>query len=195
VNRLVIASTNPHKIYEVRAALADLKGWEIVAQSSDIIPAEETGATLMENAVLKAVHTSRFVDDLVLADDSGLCVDVLDGRPGVFSHRYADTDLSRIQRVLTELQSVPDKDRGAAFVCALALARKGKVEWTDEGRVDGFINREPKGSNGFGYDPIFLVSEYDRTMAELSIEEKNKTSHRGRALRKLVQHFAGSGRL
>src|SRR5207249_558968 len=128
-------------------------------------------------------------------DDSGLCVDALDGRPGIFSNRYAATDISQIDRVLFEMRGVPDNQRTARFVCALALAQKREVEWTVQCRVEGRIIWDPHGSNGFGYDPIFFIPEFNRTMAELSIEEKNRTSHRGRALHELVRHFAVSGRL
>jgi XTP/dITP diphosphohydrolase len=195
VNRIVVATTNPNKVYEVRSALASLGNWEVQPQPSNISPVDETGATFLDNAILKAVHTSQSVDDLVLADDSGLCVDALDGRPGVLSHRYAGSDPERIRRILAEMQGVPEEKRSAAFICALALARHGRIEWTGEGRVDGTINDAPAGTNGFGYDPIFLIPEYGRTMAELTIAEKNATSHRGRALREFVQHFTGLGRL
>ena len=169
--------------------LAVLQGWETSEQPHAVPEIEETGATFLDNAILKAVHSSRFVDDVVLADDSGLCIDALNGRPGVFSNRYAADDRARIHRVLSEMESVPDADRGAAFVCALALAGHGEVIWTGEGRVEGVINREPRGTNGFGYDPIFYLPELGRTMAELTAEEKNRISHRGRALEELMRHF------
>jgi XTP/dITP diphosphohydrolase len=193
MKRLVIASTNPNKIFEFRSALVSLPGVEIVAQPPEVPSIEETGTTFMENAVLKAVHASRFVDDPVLGDDSGLCVDALGGRPGLFSHRYAESEEARIGRVLREMIGIPIEKRDAAFVCALALALKGRVIWTGEGRVPGRIHDAPQGTNGFGYDPIFFVPEFDRTMAELTSEEKNQTSHRGRAVQLFLEHVGRSG--
>jgi XTP/dITP diphosphohydrolase len=191
MRRIILATRNQHKVVEVQGGLAGLTGWQVVAQPDSIPEIEETGSTFVENAILKALHTSGFCNDLVLADDSGLCVDALGGRPGVFSARYAATDGERIQRILSELTSVPDERRTAAFVCALALTQRGKVIWTGEGRVDGRITQSPAGMNGFGYDPIFWIPEFSRTMAELTFEEKNRTSHRGRALAEL-QHFLRS---
>jgi XTP/dITP diphosphohydrolase len=195
MRRIILATRNPHKVEEVQAALTSLDGWSVEAQPDSIPEVDETGTTFVENAILKAVHTSGFGDDLVLADDSGLCVDALDGRPGVFSARYAATDPERIQRLLAELDTVSTERRAASFVCALALAQHGNVIWTGEGRVDGRIHREVTGKNGFGYDPIFWIPEFNRTMAELTRDEKNRISHRGRALRELKQHFTGSVRL
>ena len=187
MKRLVVATRNLNKVREVRSVLAPLQDWELREQPDTVPEIEETGATFTDNAILKAVHTSRFVDDFVLADDSGLCVDALDGRPGVFSNRYAAGDSERIQRVLREMESIPDPQRGAAFVCALALARHGEVVWSGEGRVEGSINRQPRGTNGFGYDLIFHIPELARTMAELTAEQKNEISHRDRALRELCK--------
>jgi XTP/dITP diphosphohydrolase len=195
VKRLVVATTNANKVREFQSALAVLHGWEVRVQPDTVPAIEETGTTFLENAVLKAVNTSRFVNDLIVADDSGLCIDALDGRPGVFSNRYAADDRSRIERVLAEMRAVPDASRGAAFVCALALAEKGNVVWTVEGRVEGTIGRSPKGENGFGYDPVFFIPEFGSTMAELTLDEKNRVSHRGRALAELVKHFRLSDRL
>jgi non-canonical purine NTP pyrophosphatase (RdgB/HAM1 family) len=195
MRRIILATRNPHKVEEVQAALSHLHHWSIEPQPDSIPEVDETGTTFVENAILKAAHASGFVEDLVLADDSGLCVDALDGRPGVFSARYAPSDPERIQRLLAELNAVPGERRTAAFVCALALAHRGDVIWTGEGRVDGSITRVANGTNGFGYDPIFWIPEFNRTLAELTREEKNRTSHRGRALRELEQHFAGSLRL
>jgi XTP/dITP diphosphohydrolase len=192
VKRLVLGTGNAHKVYEVRSALASYPEYEIVAQPDTVPAVDETGRTFLENAVIKAVHTSHYVDDLVLADDSGLCIDALDGRPGIYSARYVDgTDQDRVDYVLKEMQDVAEEQRTAAFVCALALARRGEVIWTGEGRVVGRITHAPVGSKGFGYDPIFWIPQFNRTMAELTIDEKNQTSHRGRALKEFVKHFTG----
>ena len=195
MRRLIVATTNPNKIREFQSSLEGLGDWEVVVQPELVPAVEETGATFIDNAVLKATHTSAFVDDFVIADDSGLCIDALDGRPGVFSNRYAPTDPERINRVLAEMNSVPDSRRDAAFVCALALAHHGAVLWTGEGRVEGTIGRTPRGHNGFGYDPIFYIPEFAKTMAELTLDEKNRISHRGRALKEFVRHFIASDRL
>src|SRR5262249_39260735 len=138
-----------------------------------------------ENASQKAVHYSRLVDAVVVADDSGLCVHALHDAPGIQSARYAPTAHERNARVLAELAAASSPDRQATFVCALALARRGVVIWTTEARLDGQITREPCGSFGFDYDPIFQVAELGRTLAELTPDEKNQTSHRARALAKL----------
>jgi XTP/dITP diphosphohydrolase len=186
VKRLILGTNNPHKVLEVQAALADLADWEIQPQPAAIAEIAETGDTFEACAIQKALHVSRQVRDLVLADDSGLCVDALEGRPGVLSKRYAPTDRERIARLLGELEGVAEPQRSAHFICALALARDGEVVWTGEGRIDGRIVHEPRGTNGFGYDPIFWIPEFNRTMAELSVERKNTISHRGRALQQFL---------
>jgi len=186
LTRLVLATTNSHKVEEIQAAIAASTDWSVEPQPDFVPEIEETATTFIENAILKAVHVSKLVDGLVLGDDSGLCIDALDGRPGVFSARYASNAAERILRVLTEMASVNDERRGAVFVCALALARGGEVMWTTEGRVEGRITHKPMGTHGFGYDPIFWIPELGKTMAELTQESKNLTSHRGRALRQLA---------
>ena len=125
-----------------------------------------------------------------MADDSGLAVDFLGGRPGIYSARYASTDSERNEKLLTELRDVPDTQRGAQFVCALALARDGRLEWKVEESVAGQIVEEPAGLNGFGYDPLFLLPGLGRTMSEIDPAIKNRISHRGRALAHLLAHLA-----
>jgi XTP/dITP diphosphohydrolase len=191
VKRLVVGTTNRNKVVEIQSALHTLKGWIVEALPADVRDVEETGSTFLENAIQKALHFSRNVDALVLADDSGLYIEALDGRPGIYSARYASDALSRIARVLREMEDVSDERRNARFVCALALARAGSLIWTVEKDVRGRIVRAPSGTHGFGYDPIFYVPEAGRTMAELTLEEKDKLSHRGRALVEL-QRFLGS---
>jgi non-canonical purine NTP pyrophosphatase (RdgB/HAM1 family) len=182
VNRLIIATTNAGKVVEIRSALGEIPGWTLSALPAGIPSIEETGGTFLDNAILKAEHYSKFVDDLTLADDSGLCVAALDGRPGVHSARYAENPPARIKRILQEMKPVPDGRRDAAFYCALALSRAGKIIWTVQGDVAGFIAHAPSGSSGFGYDPVFVLPDLNRTMADLSTEEKNRLSARGKAL-------------
>jgi XTP/dITP diphosphohydrolase len=189
VNRLIIGTTNAGKVIEIRSALGEISGWTLNALPAGIPSIEETGETFIENAVLKAEHYSRFVDGLTLADDSGLCVAAMDGRPGVHSARYAENPPARIKRILQEMKSVPDGRRDAAFYCALALARGGKIIWTVQGDVEGVIAHAPSGSSGFGYDPVFVLPELNRTMADLSTEEKNRLSARGKALVELRKYL------
>jgi len=182
VKRLAIGTTNLYKVQEIRSALITLTGWTVETPPHRTPDVEETGSTFLENAIQKALHFSRYVDALTLADDSGLCIDALGGRPGIHSARYAHDADSRITRVLQEMDNVPDEQRSAQFVCALALARNGKLIWTVVRDVHGRITRVPAGTYGFGYDPIFYLTQHGRTMAELTAKEKEKISHRGRAL-------------
>jgi XTP/dITP diphosphohydrolase len=185
MHRLVIATTNTGKVIEIRSAMGDVAGWSLDALPDGIPSIAETGETFIDNAILKARHYSNVVPDLTLADDSGLCVAALGGRPGVHSARYAPDPPSRIKRILQEMQSVPDGQRHAVFYCALVLARAGKVIWTVQGEVAGIIAHEASGTGGFGYDPVFLLPELNRTMGELSTEDKNRISARGKAIAEL----------
>lgn len=182
MKRLIIGTTNAGKVIEIQSALGELPGWSLEALPPGTPPIEETAATFLENAILKGAHYSRLVDGLVLADDSGLCVDALGGRPGVHSARYAEDPPARIKRILQEMKAVPDGRRNATFYCALALGREGKIIWTVQGEVTGVISHAPSGNSGFGYDPVFLLPELNRTMADLSTEDKNRLSARGKAL-------------
>ncbi len=202
---LLIATTNPHKIEEISAVLGSL-GLECIGLG-DLGGAfdepVEDGETFEDNAAIKALAYAGMTGRLCLADDSGLEIDALDGRPGVYSARYADApgDLGRTERdrlnnarVLRELDCVPDEARTARFVCSLCLARPNgqileQVRGTFEGRI-GTPPRVPSGSNGFGYDPLFLVGpHFERTSAELPPPEKNAMSHRGEALRRLADRL------
>jgi XTP/dITP diphosphohydrolase len=185
VKRLIVASTNAGKIREVSMSLSDLPDWN-VESVPDLPEIEETGTTFMENATLKASHYSRFLADLTLADDSGLCVTALDGRPGLHSARYAPTAEERNKRLLAELKERGDSvDRSASFYCAFAVARHGTIVWTVQTELPGHIAETPAGDFGFGYDPIFIVPEDGRTLAQMFAEEKNQISARGKALRAL----------
>src|SRR5262245_56495963 len=192
MTRLVIATKNPGKVIDIRAALGELSGWHLEPIPSEVPSIDETGKTFLENAILKAEHYSQFVDDLTLADDSGLCVEALGGRPGVHSARYAPDPPSRIQRLLGEMKSVDDDNRRAAFYCALASARKGEVIWIVQEEVHGVIARSAAGTGGFGYDPVFFLPEQNATMAQLSTDQQNRLSARGKALAELRKYLLGS---
>ena len=187
MKRLIVASTNAGKAGEIQTILAPLSSWLVETIGADLPDLEETGSTFVENAEQKAEFYSRLTNELTVADDSGLVVDALDGRPGIYSARYAPTDEERNIRLLRELRNTPESERTAAFVCALALARSGDVIWSVEERVQGRIALEPAGDRGFGYDPIFWTPEFGRTMGELEPEVKNRISHRGRALERLKE--------
>jgi XTP/dITP diphosphohydrolase len=188
---VVIATRNAGKLREIQVILAPL-GLKIFSLSDfpEIPEIIEDGQTFEENAVKKAVAVARQTGRIAIADDSGLAVDALQGRPGVFSSRYAGekaTDAERYQKLLKEMAGTPQGKRGASFICAIAVASpKGKTE-SVEGQCRGEIAFAPKGSHGFGYDPVFYLPERGKTMAELEPEVKNRISHRARALEKLKQ--------
>lgn len=189
LKEIIIATKNKGKAKEFEQLFSS-KGYQVLTllDFSDLDDVEETGTTFVENAVLKAETISRELGKMVIADDSGLVVDALDGKPGIFSARYAGeekSDEANINKVLLELADVPDSKRTARFYCALAVAIPGRETETVFGTCEGTILRERRGTNGFGYDPIFFVSEKKRAMAELSAEEKNQISHRANALRAL----------
>lgn len=186
--RLLLATNNRGKAAEFRQLL-DGCGWELVTPAGVglDIDVEESGRTYAANARAKALQYAQASRLVSLADDSGLEVDALGGRPGVLSARYAGadrTDEERVQKLLEELKDVPDAERSARFRCVIAIAdAAGRVELVD-GTVEGRIAREPRGADGFGYDPVFLLPERGLTMAELPSEEKHAVSHRGSAARK-----------
>ena len=183
---IVIASNNVHKIDEIRDKLRPLLDITVHAMkdrcgSMDI---EETGKTFEDNALIKARAVHDFCKMAVLADDSGLVVDFLKGEPGVYSARYGglSSDQERNMLLLSKLEGVPTADRTARFVCVMALCREDGTETVVRGECEGIIAEAPSGSCGFGYDPIFYIPEFECTMAQLSMEQKNRISHRARAL-------------
>lgn len=190
IRRIVLASGNPGKIREIAGIFAELN-IEVVAQSGlGIEPAEETGDTFVANALLKARFAAAQTGLPAMADDSGIVVDALDGRPGVRSARYAGeeaTDVENLDRLLREMEGIPDERRGAAFHCAAVLAFPGDAHepLVAEGIWRGTLLHERRGAGGFGYDPVFLDAASGRTGAEMSREEKNAVSHRGKAFRQL----------
>lgn len=192
--KIVLATSNPHKVEEINAITKDL-GIEFIMPPDGFDPIED-GKTFEENAFLKAKEANKLTNMPTLADDSGLCVDFLTGGPGIYSARYADTPNGRIEKLLNELKDVPLDNRGAHFVCAMTLLDKnGEVLFSDRGECHGKIGFEAKGQNGFGYDPIFVVDKGDKTMAELPEDEKNKISHRGLALQKLIIYLKTSNNI
>lgn len=189
MRKIVLATSNLHKVEEINAITKDL-GVEFVLPSDGFDPVED-GKTFEDNALIKAKEANRLTNMPSLADDSGLCVDALGGEPGIHSARYADTPKGRIEKLLSELKDVPAAKRSAKFVCAMTLLDKnGKVLFSDRGECFGKIGFEAKGTNGFGYDPIFIVDGAESTMAELSEDEKNKISHRALALGKVINFLA-----
>lgn len=193
--RLLVATFNPGKLRELKSALA-MVPVELVSLEAipGVTQAPEEGTTFEANACQKAVHYSRFTEFPTIADDSGLLVDALGGRPGVHSARYLGqqaSDAERCRKILEELVSVADARRTARFECWIALAQGGVVLEVFRGTLRGVIGRDPRGDNGFGYDPIFQVPERGCSLAELSPEEKLRISHRGRALRKLQRALFG----
>ena len=189
MKQVVIATKNKGKAKDFEALFTPL-GFEVVTMF-DVAPdmeIEETGTTFEENAVLKAETLAKALNMIVIADDSGLVVDALDGAPGVYSARYAGDhdDEANIVKVLENLAGVPEEKRTARFMCALAIAGPEIDTTTVFGTCEGFILEEKRGTNGFGYDPIFFVPEKDRAMAELTPEEKGAISHRGNAIRNLA---------
>ena len=191
IKKLVIASHNKGKIQEISALLKPYQIEVVSAVDLNLPDVEETGTTFEENSRLKATTLAKLSGEYCLADDSGLCVDALDGRPGVYSARYApDRDFDKgIIKLLSEVETTHSNNRNAHFSCVIALVHPQTLECqVFEGRVDGTLSREKHGQGGFGYDPIFVPNEGDgRTFAEMNNEEKSKISHRGRALSKFIK--------
>lgn len=194
MGRIIFATGNADKMKEIRMILSDT-GMEIlsmkeVGAAMDIV---ENGTTFEENALIKAeAIANRFPDDIVMADDSGLEIDYLDGAPGIYSARYMGEDTPyeiKNQNLIDRLSGVPKEQRTARFVCAVAAVLPGGRTRTARGTIEGYIGWESAGENGFGYDPIFYVDAYGCSTAELSPEEKNKVSHRGNALRAMREEL------
>lgn len=193
MKQLVVATRNKGKILEINALLVGLVDQISCAADFDGFPETvEDGATFEENALKKAREAALFAGKPALADDSGLVVNALDGRPGVFSARYAGEnagDAANNARLLEECQSLPDDHRQAAFVCVLAFVTPEGVERLFTGRVSGRILSKARGDGGFGYDPLFLVDGFDRSMAELELADKNTISHRAQAFMKFREYL------
>ena len=202
--RLFVATTSQGKLRDFRTAANTFDVTiEPLSNLADIAAPEETGATFEENAVIKAVYYSRFAPgELVLADDSGLEVDALNGAPGVRSARFAadagltdspdandNTDVWNNMVLLQRLAALPQPQRSARYHCVLVVARDGQPLYTADGSVEGSIMEAPRGTGGFGYDPLFYLPQLERTMAEINLDTKLSLSHRGRALKALLEKF------
>ena len=198
MKKLIVGSRNAGKIKEIQAVLADLP-FEVVGLPDDGIPdAEETGSTFGENAVIKAKYYSQHTGEYCLADDSGLEVDALGGEPGVYSARYAGenaTDADNNRKLLAALSDVPAEKRTARFRSVLAMAGPGGMLLLADGVCEGTILTEARGAGGFGYDPLFYMVEHGKTLSEMTLDEKNRVSHRGNALRNFKQKLLSGNRL
>jgi XTP/dITP diphosphohydrolase len=186
MQRVVLATRNRHKTREFAALLGEVFQIEGLSSWSNLPVIEETGATFAENAIVKAIAVARCVSGWIVADDSGLQVEALNGAPGIYSARYSSlhaSDSENVAKLLDELRG--KSQREARFRCVLALARAGELIATFEGVIEGRISDEPRGHRGFGYDPVFVPHGFDKTFAESGAELKNKISHRARAARAL----------
>lgn len=192
--KIIAATGNKDKVKEIREILRDLDVHVVTMKEAGLFAeAEENGATFLGNAVIKAKAVAEMAarsddwrDAVVMADDSGLVIDALNGEPGIYSARYLGYDTSYREKnadLIRRLSGVPDEKRSARFICAIAAVLPGGKVLTAEAAMEGRIGYEERGANGFGYDPIFYLPEFDCTSAELSPEEKNRISHRGKALR------------
>jgi XTP/dITP diphosphohydrolase len=194
-HKLVLATRNQGKITEFRRILDALAPGAIeligVDQFPDLVDVDETGSTFEENSLLKARYTCKATGLPAIADDSGLCVDALNGDPGIFSARWAGThgnDQANLEKVLDQLKDVPDEKRTARFMCVASLVLPDGREQVAEGRFEGHILHAPVGENGFGYDPIFQPLGLSISSAQMSAEEKDLVSHRGKSLRSIAPH-------
>ncbi|ARK31641.1 XTP/dITP diphosphatase [Halalkalibacter krulwichiae] len=189
---LVIATQNKGKLAEFEQMFG-VEGFEVksLIDYPELPEINEDGQTFAENAAKKAETLANYLNQMVIADDSGLVIDALNGRPGVYSARYAGeekSDVANMDKVLKEMVDIPAEDRSARFVCVMAVAKPNETTKFYEGVCEGTISLEAVGTNGFGYDPIFYVPSFEKTMAQLSSEQKNKISHRGNALNRLLDN-------
>lgn len=194
--KLVLATKNSGKVIEFRRILAEFGSTNLEVVGLDVFPdigdIEETGETFEENSLLKARTVCKLTGHSALADDSGICVDALNGAPGLFSARYSGKgDEANNEKLLFELRDVPDEKRGAYFICVAAYVRPDGFEKVEEGRFYGKILHQLKGTGGFGYDPLFQPDGLNCSSAELSAQEKDAISHRGKAMRAIAPYIIG----
>lgn len=190
MKKIIVATKNKGKLKEIKQLLSDMD-FEILSmnEAGIDIEIEETGNTFEENAMIKAKALQNLSGAIVIADDSGLEVDFLDGAPGIYSARYSGeyaTDDKNNEKLLEALKDVPDEKRTGRFVCTIAVVLENSESFFVRETIEGVIGHDLKGENGFGYDPLFYLPQYNRTMAEISAEEKNRISHRGKALNKMA---------
>src|SRR5699024_2097163 len=198
MNELIIATKNKGKVREFGRLLhKDInKISSLVDKSGKHFDVEETGTTFEENARLKAEQIAEIIQQPVIADDSGLVIDALNGEPGIYSARYAGeptNDVDNYEKVLREMKNIPSEKRTAHFICVLALAAPGEETKFFTGKCHGVITNSPSGTNGFGYDPIFIPKGYEQTMAAFSADLKNSISHRYHAIKKFQQYLHSKG--
>lgn len=193
MKKIVVATQNKGKVKEIKEMLSDIDVEVMTMGEMGInIDIEENGTTFKENALIKARAISKLTDAIVIADDSGLEIDYLNKEPGVYSARYLGEDTPyevKNKMIMERLLGVPKEKRTARFVCAMAMCQSGMPEVTTEGVIEGYIGDHAEGENGFGYDPIFFVDELGTSTANISMEEKNKISHRGKAVRKMAEEI------
>ena len=199
MKRVLFATTNKGKVAEIKEILSDYDIELLLLSDIDFdTDVDETGTTFKENAAIKAkaaadhilVKKPEFLDCVVMADDSGLCIDALDGAPGIYSARFCGEDSTyeeKFRKIFEMLADVPEDKRTAQFVCAIAVVKPDGTSFTVRGECRGVLHEKPVGENGFGYDPIFYVPEFGMTTAQMDPEVKNSISHRGRALRAMVE--------
>lgn len=192
--RIVIATGNKDKVREINEILKDT-GFDAVSMKEIGINPEivEDADTFEGNALIKAKAVHELTGDYVMADDSGLCIDALDGAPGVYSARFCGEDSTyeeKFAKIFEMLKDVPEEKRSAQFVCAIAVVRPDGTNFTVRGECHGILHETPMGTNGFGYDPIFYVPEFGMTTAQMNPEQKHQISHRGKALRAMVEKLS-----
>ena len=187
--KIALGTTNPHKLEEINDMLKEINSnkVEFVLVDGNFNP-DENGKTFEENSYIKAFEAAKIMGIPALADDTGLCVEALNGRPGLYSARYAPTQKEKLSKLLDELKDIPKEKRNAYFICTMTLVTpNGEKIHTQIGKIDGYITNKPSGDHGFGYDPIFFIPELNKTMADMTLEEKNTLSHRARALKPMLE--------
>ena len=184
MTEIILATANPNKLKEIKDIAKNIDfDLNLVGEGFDPV---ENGSTFRENAYIKAYEAAKLTGKIALADDTGLCIDALQGAPGLISARYASTPEERIKKVLDKMQG--ETNRNAHFECTMILVNpEGKILFSSVGRIDGVISKEPSGKNGFGYDPIFFIPQLNKTMAEMSLSEKDTLSHRAKALLPMIE--------
>lgn len=197
MKKFIVATRNKGKLKEIKEILAGMP-YEVISMEAAGYDKEikETGLTFEDNALLKARQVYDALGEIVMADDSGLEVDYLDGAPGIYSSRFAGenaSDAERINKLLKMLEGVKFKDRKARFVSSIAVVFSDDLSFVVRGTCEGYIASKPEGDNGFGYDPIFCLPEYGKTMAQLDSDEKNRISHRGKALKLMLKELKRVG--